>query len=292
MEISWRSPPLVSALHAAEAAHRGAVLADPRLGEAFQVSAQQLAAEIRGCSLPEDCFWRNLIPRAAHSESKRQMVEAALIKTEGRSSRLELLQGRLAGAVGAVETAFLGALPDLANEMSLRERPLREQWEARGAGLLLEIGSLTEESLIAPRCEVLLVHPAQGGGGEAHLAYNSLRIEAVLANAVPELPEIVRLAWLASQLQLDLPAYSETLHADRLPHIAKYAMLPAALAAAQPVELGAFTPQTVELAIATWNLAVPAGINAAALVMEWWQTYQEARPPWRVALAALDQMFG
>ena len=51
-----------------------------------------------------------------------------------------------------------------------------------------------------PQCDVLLIHPALGGAGEAHLAYNSVRIEAVLANPNADLPEVVRLAWLIAQV--------------------------------------------------------------------------------------------
>ena len=124
------------------------------------------------------------------------------------------------------------------------------------------------------------------------MAYNSVRIEAMLANPVAELPETVRLAWLIAQLQIDLPAYSESIHADRLPHIARYALLPATLIAAETVGLIHFAPSELARAITAWSLAVPPGIDAAALTSEWWQTYLETRPPWRVALAALDQMFG
>src|SRR5439155_20152019 len=102
-----------------------------------------------------------------------------------------------------------------------------------------------------------LVNPALGGGGEAHLAYNSLRIEAVLANPNAELPEVVRLAWLIAQLQLDLPKYSDTIHADRLPQIARYAMLPPTLLAAEAVELMRFTPELIGQAISVWRLPGP-----------------------------------
>jgi hypothetical protein len=191
-----------------------------------------------------------------------------------------------------VDSAQRVALPNLAHELPLRERPLREQWEARAPGLLFQLVQLTEEDVLLERCDVLLVHPALGGGGEAHLAGNSVRFEAVLANPVAELPEIVRLAWLIAQLKLDLPAYSEAINTDRLPHLAKYAMLPAVLAAAEAVELARFTPQTMRQAIIAWRLPEPLGVDSAALAGEWWQTYQESRPPFRIALAALDQMFG
>jgi hypothetical protein len=292
LELTWRPHVLVSSLHAAEAVSRKLPLADSRLAAAIEEPALRLAAEIKAAGIPPARFWGHLIPLAAKIAGRKQLVETTVIKTTGRGARFEAIVSNLAATLVAVEGAFQAALPNLNDELALRERPLREQWEARGAGMLRQIGLLTEESLIAPSCEVLLVHPALGGGGEAHLAYNAVRIEAMLANPVAELPEAVRLAWLIAQLQLDLPMHSESIHADRLPHIARYAMLPPTLIAAESVELVRFAPDAMHKAIAAWRLAAPPGVDPAALISEWWQTYQETRPPWNVALAALDQMFG
>lgn len=291
-EVIWRPELATSILHAAEAIARKQPLADSRLAAAIAEPAMQLAAEIRAADLPAGRFWAHLLPLSAGIASRRQLVEAAVTKTIGRGLRFDSTVSNLDASLAALEKAAHAALPKLREELPLRERPIREQWEARGNGLLRHMGQLTDESLIPSRCEVLLVHPALGGFGEAHLAYNSVRLEGVLANPLAELPEVVRLAWLIAQLQLDLPAISESIHADRLPHIARYAMLPAALIAAESVELVRFAPDALARAIAAWSLSVPTGVDAAALISEWWQTYQETRPPWSVALEALDQLFG
>jgi hypothetical protein len=292
MEISWRPHALVSALHAAEAVSRKQPLVDEQLAAAIEQPARQLAADIRAAQLPASRLWSHLVPLTANLAGRRQAVETAVMKTIGRGLRVAAVAATLDASLAGVDAAVRAALPNLNEELPLRTRPLREQWEARGPGMLREIGRLTEEALIAPSCEVLPVYPALGGAGEAHLSYNSVRIEAVLANPVAELPEAVRLAWLIAQLQIDLPAHSESIHADRLPHIARYAMLPPALIAADAVGLIHFAPSALALAVNSWNLAVPPGVDAAALLSEWWQTYVEARPPWHVALAALDQLLG
>ncbi len=292
VSVQWRSRANVSNFHISWAAVGKQPLADPRLERPIAEAASELAMAIEGTQLPVERFWRNLIPLGAKFESRRQLVEAAVVKTEGRSSRFEMVVTTIAAKVAAVEAAVKAALPTMEADLALRERPLREQWEARGPGMMQRIGQLTDEALIVEECEVLLVHPALGGYGEAHLPYNSARIEAVLANPNAELPEAARLAWLIAQLQLDLPMFSENIHADRLPHVARYAMLVPALLAAESVELVRFSPELIGQAIAAWQLATPPGLDAAALVSEWWQTYMEARPPWKVALAALDQMFG
>jgi hypothetical protein len=292
LELTWRPHMLLSGLHAAEAIARSQPLADSRLAEALEEPALRFAAEINAAAIPARRFWAHLIPLAAKIAGRRQLVETAVIKTTGRTARFETIVSNLQATIAAVESALAAALPNLSVELALRERPLREQWEARGAGMLRRIAELTDDSLLVPACDVLLVHPALGGGGDTHLAYNSVRIEAVLANPMAELPEVVRLAWLIAQLHLDLPLHSEPIHADRLPHIARYAMLPPALIAAESVELVRCAADLIPQAISAWRLAVPTGVDAATLVSQWWQTYLETRPPWNVALEALDQLFG
>jgi hypothetical protein len=213
---------------------------------------------------------------------------------------------RLAGRLMELDVAFRQAMRPVGNaeapagahaaleELRLRERPLRELFEARGPGLLAAVAELTDPAVIAGNASVLTVHPVSGGGGAAHLDYNSVRIEAVLANPIPELPEVVRLGWLLAQLQQDLPAIGESIHRDRLPAVAALAMLPPVLAAAERVELARCDRQTALLAIDSWRIDTPPSWSAdrAGPLWHWWESHQAAKPPWPVALAALDRMIG
>jgi hypothetical protein len=283
---------LASCLHAAQAVADGQVLADGRLAAALELPARQLAGEITAAGLPAGPFWRHLLPLSARIGNRRELAETALVKVQGRHTKLASAASAIAAAIAGVENAFRSSVPNLTEELTLRERPIRDQWEARGPGLLKQIGVLTDECLLPERCEVILIEPVLGGYGAPFLSYNQIHLEAVLANSVAELPEVVRLAWLIAQLQLDLPVYSEHVHPDRLPHIARFAMLPVTLAAAEYVELARLSPETVARAIEAWRLTVPPDVDGPATVLHWWQTYLETRPPWPVAMAALDQMFG
>jgi hypothetical protein len=290
--ITWRISPLSSSLHAAEAIGRQEPLADARLAAALDAPARLLADEIRAVNLPWERFWSHLLGPSGEAGGRRLLVETALKKIAGRAARIEQVTTRLSALIAGVETAFQEAVPGFNEELPLRIGPLREQWEARGPGLLLAIGRHTEEALMVQECSVVALYPALGGAGRAHLSYNSARIEAVLANPHEKLPEVVRLAWLIAQLNIDLPTYSEAIHRDRLHHIAAYAMLPAALAAAEEVELVRNTPELISQAIAAWRLPAPPGVEPATFLGDWWQTYHETRPPWSVALVALDRLFG
>jgi hypothetical protein len=169
------------------------------------------------------------------------------------------------------------------------------------------------------------------------MAYNSVRLEAVLVNPVAELPEIVRLGWLLSQLNSDLPVFQGELTRAQVERAARLALVPVALAAAAEVELAACDPATLARALDVWGLSdvrpplqapaegrsgegqgesqlrspLPPGEGegegndkfasqapmdsapSAALadtLWRWWDTYATSRPPWHVALAALDRM--
>ncbi|MEX2175592.1 MAG: hypothetical protein WD872_14610 [Pirellulaceae bacterium] len=289
-QLRWKPAFTTSCLHLADGLARGLAPVDPGLAEAIGEPAARLKSAIEATGAPPGRLWRQLAGLSGSNDSARQIAETALVKTIGRVERLEVVVGNLAGRIADLQTAVRGYLPNLIEELSLRERPIREQWEARGPGLLWQVANLTEEQLLVPEANVLLVQPAFGGAGQAHMSYNSARIEAVLANPHAELPEVVRLAWLVAQLQLDLPIHGENIHADRLPHVARLAMLPPVLRGAEGVELTRYSPELVRQAVAAWQIAVPPGIDVVAILEDWWETYQLGRPPFRVALEALDQM--
>ena len=164
-----------------------------------------------------------------------------------------------------------------------------EQWEARGPGLLLQIARSTEENVVAEAAEVTLVYPIVGGNGIAHRGVNTISFEAVLANPVDELPEVLRMAWLLAQLNLDLPMYSENIVAEHRDAVAQWAMVPPVLAAAEHVELATLSPESLAHAIVAWRLADDSNDRADTL-LQWWTTYQEGSTPWSVALVALEHM--
>jgi hypothetical protein len=292
MQLTWKPGPLNSALHAAFAVARGRTLVDPEMQAALAEPAEALQQELVAAGLPVAPFRRALAGLATQFDAPRQIVERALVKVQGTGIAGTLLVPKLTAVLTAVAQAFNKSCPDPAETLRLRERPLREQWESRGNGLLRQIALRTDERLLAETATVVLVHPALGGGGDAHLQQNAVTFEAVLTNPMPQLPEVVRLAWLLAQLQCDLPLFADQINAQRLPHVAAFALLPATLQAAANVELGEFSPEQISRAINAWQLPKMADLDTTAVVSDWWQTYIADRPPWPVALTALDQMLG
>jgi hypothetical protein len=141
---------------------------------------------------------------------------------------------------------------------------------------------------VVESARVCLVLPAAGGHGVVHAPTNTVRLEALLANPHPRLPEVVRLGWLLGQLQADLPPLVEHVPAGRAESLMMLAMVPATLAAAEDVELASCDAATIGDSLKCWH--VPHDSTTAEVLLRWWQTYSSSQAEWRVALAALGQM--
>jgi hypothetical protein len=290
MHLTWKASESASALHAVHAMREGWPLATPGVGEAL---AHLVDVPVRANA---DRMTAVLLEQAAAGiEQNHQLAERALVKQYGGGSDTEL--STLAAWVSAVERAYYDwyrgrSNAQLVDEIVTRTEPLRSLWDARGPGMLHEMGRLTEPSLLSDRAEVVMVLPVLGGHGTAHLPVNLVTLEAVLTNADESLPEIVRLAWLLGQLQFDLPMVSERLVSRRIAHLAQVAMLPPALAAAADVELAEFSEAQLAHAAVAWRVASTPddALRIARASWQWWATYQNGRVAWPVAVAALEQM--
>lgn len=131
----------------------------------------------------------------------------------------------------------------LEQELLLRSGPLRQQWEARGPGMLRQLND--PFSIPSPdEVDVHVVFPVRGGGGLVH--EGEVYMEGVLANPIPSLPEVVRLAWLISQLSAP---------ADMLPHDRLLATIIPVLKAAEYVELIRYDVEAVATALAAWHVS-------------------------------------
>ncbi len=287
-DLKWLASFSASCLHAADAARRGQLIADSRIAAAIEQPARNLRRAVAATGLPAERVWSHLLGLSAEHDNNQQLMDLALKKVAGSGGSPAV--AALAGHLADLEAAIRDVVPDLVDELALRGRPLQEQWEARGPGMLRTIAHWTDARVIPPRAEVVLVQPIRGGGGCACLDYNRVLIEAVLTHPYPTLPEPVRLAWMIGQLQLDLPVFSDHVHRDHLPLVSALSMLPPALKAAEHVELASCDPATARLAVQAWQLPVADADATLDVLWQWWETYLEARPAWPVAITALDRM--
>jgi len=288
-ELRWKTSVSATCLHAAACRAAGFPSADPALAAALDAAAETLVSEIANFGWPVPIVLEQLTGLAAEIDNNRELVTRAMSRLHFRAVESDGAV-RVAGAIADLEAAMHRAQPTLAEDLAARVRPIREQWEARGPGMLREIGRLTEESVIPAAAEVVLVAPYAGGHGWAHTAYNRVTMEAVLFNPLPELPEVVRLAWLLSQLNGDLPQYADVLPAGRRADAFRLAMIPPVLAAAEAVEFGRCDAAAVEHALGAWRLQRAESVDVAERLWNWWNAWLDHPTKWPVAVAALEQM--
>lgn len=287
-ELRWKTSVSATCLHVAACRARRLPAADARLAVALGPAADALAAELAAATWPVLPLLDELVGLASQVDNNRELVERA-------AARLHLplidpaTASRVAGGVADLEAAASRSLPDLHDELAVRVRPLREQWEARGPGMLIELARLTDPAIVPAAAEIVLVSPYTGGAGASHPAYNRVTLEAMLFDPLPEAPETVRLAWHISQLNADLPLLADVLPPSRAAASVPLALVPPALSAAEAVELARCDEPTVAAVLAAWY-GRPAPDGVAARVWTWWTAYLEHPTPWPVAVAALDEM--
>ena len=297
MHLTWTPNASTSAMHAAQSiCAYGDKLASARVAESIGEYALGLGQWIETAA-PFDTarFWSLLVGHSAMIDSNTELAQAVVRKAAIRVGDNAAIS-RLAGFISDIEAAYNQFFPKFNEQLPLRARPLQENWLGFGPGLIAHLGRLTQKDLLVSKARVVLLQPILGGAGVAHIDLNLVRIEAVLTNPMVELPEVVRLAWLLSQLQLDLSIHSETIGANLLARLAPLAMLPPILAAAEVMELSKCDESVAELAIEQWHIPVPQDkevhTEIVPIMMDWWETYLQTRPNWQTALQALAKMLG
>jgi hypothetical protein len=285
VRIRWVVSASASAPYAAAVLLRGRGLVDSALAAALAEPVEALRSACEAAGVNPALVVDQLTALSIESSAIAEQARIAVRKVAG-----EPLVARLSGVVHhfaqQAQRLFAARFPDAIQQLELRSLPLREQWEARGPGMLKTLQGYLGAEALPDSADVILVQPVSGGGGTAYATYNLVSFEALLANPSSDLPEVVRLGWLLSQLQLDLPAIQGHLSHHRMLEIGALGLVPAILAAAHEVELTGPTEALLPRALNHWQLDA----HRAETLQVWWDTFLIDRPSWSTALAALDPM--
>lgn len=161
----------------------------------------------------------------------------------------------LRAAFDSLLVALDQTMPDWAPQMPARVRPLRELWQARGAGYLRQLtrhlGTSDESRSAGP---IGAVFPITGGFGIVLPDANGILLESPLTDLDDRVPEILRLAWLVTLQQIE-----QTVRADGRHEMAtlsaeerRIAALKLTLALAEELEWMPIGLHTFERASALW----------------------------------------
>lgn len=296
MQVEWSVCPWASAIYAGAmiAAEQSIVLPAEKLGPMRQAVAS-LPAILQSPDL-RSALWNRALAVATDELTPDVIWRSVLNEIqESLPNKLDTsvyLPALLAATDSLSE--FLTVQTDgFRDEMMLRIGPLRQLWEARGPGLMHSLNQTLGGPAIVEHARISGVYPITGGGGIAHPSRAVATIEAVLANPWDQLPEVVRLGWLLSQLSpnpLVAHAASDKTPGMNASRVLALAMIPAVLTAAQHVELAYYHPRTIELAISHWFIPrLDHAAQLAAVLDDWWQRHTECATAWPESLVALHR---
>lgn len=289
MNLTWTPSASASSLYAVWRLRQGPPLLSADLASALEEPAEALlnAMEVAGAEPNRTLQW--LVALSANIESNQQLAEQALTRVLGRT-KASSQAPRLIGPLTTLEHVFERQMPSLPDDLRLREQPLRMQWEAHGPGLLYTLARAAEPELLVSDAQVVLVTPVSGGGGVPHPLLNQVTFEAVVTDVVPQLPEILRLAWLLAHLNLDLPRYGERLPHQQRETVGSLALIPLVLFSAERLELAACDKAHFRAAIKAWLPHDASLAERVDTLHAWWEVYLDSRPTIEAGLLALAHM--
>lgn len=288
VRITWKTIADFSPLHAAAMVCNGVPIADSKLTEVIGSAAGRISDRLAVADVETDRFWQHLIATCTKGKDDPARVEASLTTAGCGALAANSIAPTIAGPLADLKIAFGEAYPSLQEQLPLRGRPLTEQWEAVGPGLLAAVGRLTHKDLLVKRCTVALVGPACGGAGDANPAEGVAWIEAVLSNPHVDIPEVLRLAWLIARLGLGRPEACKLVDSELLPKLAAMALLPIIAEAGR--ELGVTGDLSLQRLAAAWHLRRLAASGLIEPLEDWWQQLRDGETPFPVGMKALEKI--
>ena len=288
--LHWVASLTATAIYAAEAVSRGLPVVDSPLDHGFLDGVRELRSWIGRRKEPAALIWNHLGGLAGRLDDPYALASEVTVQLQEEVPAG--VSAELGETIATLKQATRNACPDLLSELAVRVRPLREQWEARGPGLMRHASELVGISLSPDTIRVELVMPLLGGGGRAYLGYGCCCLEAVLVDRDGDLPEPVRLAWLIAQLALDQVDLHGSVSPGRYPLVCQLALIPPILEAAGAVEWLNFEPELIRRALAAWHVPTLPDRPAHEWLVHWWQRVRHEQLAWPDALTSLDEWLG
>ncbi|QDT09249.1 hypothetical protein [Planctomycetes bacterium K23_9] len=278
VSIRWQTDSPLSAIHAAHAVATGAVCNDRKTEQALAGPISDINNRLLSASLDISMFWQRLLSETLYQSPPEQACLIALTASGCSELQVEQIARVIVNRLGESRMAFQGRFPKLSDQLQLRGRPMRDQWETYGTGLLAAIAKLIwidspPTDWWPRRVDALLVQPMRGGAGGYDAETSRIWIEAVLTDVDPAVPEVLRLAYLITQLAIDTHTLERTTDGiTSLPW--SIATISITLAAAADLGLINSSQNATETAMRLWGVGQ---IGAAKVVDEWWRN-QVAHP--------------
>ncbi len=239
--IRWIAHPEFSAARAAYVVATGAPCNDPKTEALLIGPIADINDRLLSASIDVSAFWNDYVNQRFADSDLAEASTAALTKAGCNEMQLDQTAKIIKNRLGDARAAFLGRYPKLIEQLELRGRPLRERWDTYGEGLLREVerqiwNNSPPNDWWPTRTLACLVQPLVGGDGEYDSGSERFWIEAMLTDTDPAVPEVVRVAWLVTQIAIANHTRQRSGDTALLKPW-QYASVPLVLAAAAEVEL-------------------------------------------------------
>ncbi len=291
LTIRWRNDPQLSAIHAAYVVATDTVCTDRKTQQALVRPATEINNRLLSASIDVATFWDRLFTEYALDSGNARICEIALADAGCSELQLEQTASAISSCLAECRIAFHTRYPKLSEQLQLRSQLLIDRWQQVGEALLADIArqiwrDQPPDDWWPSRVDGLVVQPMRGGDGNYDTESRKFWIEAVLRDAQPTVPEVLRVAWLLSQLAIEIQIReksSET--ATGMPW--SLGAVPVVLAAGAKLGITTGSDLPILTALQLWRLGDGA---TAGTLRKWWDECQQSASPMPVALKTLDRM--
>lgn len=198
--LRWDVADRLSALHAAHGWASGTPGIDPALNAKIAAPLTRLSKRLVAAEVDLERFWSQLMAVAAAGTGDLEACQQALAAAGLGILTIDSTAAAIASGLAETRLAYHDRFPKAAGQLELRARPIRQQWDAYGPGLLRRIGQQTHESYLPKSVTGVMLTPYCGGAGDCSTATETFWMEAVLTNPVAAVPEVLRAAWLVTRI--------------------------------------------------------------------------------------------
>ena len=291
LSIRWSVDADLSFLHAAEVVASGGLCSDRKTEQALAGPVTEINSRLLSASLDMGAFWQRLLDERLSDPNHPNACSIALLDAGCSELQVEQTASVITNRLSEARMAFQRRFPKLAEQLDLRGRPIRTQWDTYGPGLLnniaLQIWSDSPPADWWPtRIDGLLIQPMRGGDGGYESNLRKFWIEAMLTDADQSVPEVLRVAWLVTQLAVEVHTRERSSESpSSLPW--EIGCVPMVLSAGRELDLVKGDTLPLEAALRLWNLGTS---ETSGVLLEWWEQARASSSPIPVSLKQLDQM--
>lgn len=291
VNVRWVVHTELSVAQAAYVVATGADCVDPKTEQLLVESVTGINTRLISASIDVAEFWQQYRSAIAAGENCQSGCAAALITAGCSEFQVEQTGKAIFSLLSECRIEFSRRFPKLSDQLELRGRPLKERWDTVGTGLLNDVlgriwGEHQPEGWWPTRVDGLLIQPIRGGDGGFQSSANTFWIEAMLTDADPAVPEVLRIACLLTQMAIQ-KQMSDLEPDSPLGRAWNLAAVPVVLAAGAELEVLRAPALPVRQALALW---LAADDSVSGKVDFWWQQHGATGTSLPVAIKELARL--